>query len=71
MDCSTEEPDFDLAELVLALVLGLLALLDFGDRAGEVTEEPKNSMRDRVYVRSGFGEVTRVSLVGSKAFGRM
>lgn len=71
MDCSTEEPDFDLAELVLALILGLLALPDFGDRVGEVTEEPKNSMRDRVYVRSGFGEVTRVSLVGSKGFGRM
>jgi len=73
LNCPADE--FDLVvEFMLALVLGLLILVNFGDlgdRAGEAAGEPKNSMGDRVYVRNGFGEVMRVSFVGSRAFGRM
>jgi len=72
LNCPTD--DFEAAEFMLALVLGLLVLVNFGnlgDRAGEAAGEPKNSIGDRVYVRNGFGEVMRVSFVGSRAFGRM
>lgn len=74
MNCPTDELDFDVAEFMLALVLGLLVFANFGDlgdRAGEAAGEPKNSIGDRVYVRNGFGEVMRVSFVGSRGFGRM
>lgn len=74
LNCPTNELDFELVEFMLVLlVLGLLVLVNFGDLGGRAGEagEPKNSIGDRVYVRNGLGEVTRVSFVGSRAFGRM